>query len=271
MPDCRAWFTGGNVGKLGKRQNSVSMRATALPDANGRVGLRNAEPAWMGTRNVRAALILERGSLSMYKRLAGISPWLCGSVLAVLMAGSGCQSTTWFPPPFAREATRPPAQQSSGHTKTSSAEPPTNSVVTTGMELQWSIQTPVEQPGLMRSGRSTVGPDGAMVIGPYGNCKVAGMTLEQASKQVEKQLSAYVKQPRVVLGSEPASTIADPPAPPPVQEIVWRKSALPAGSGVAQNQGTQPPAADGTIRPAEFQPVPRPKELPIPLPTLPEP
>jgi polysaccharide export outer membrane protein len=98
------------------------------------------------------------------------------------------------------------------------------------------------------------------MMGPYGTCKIAGLTPEQANNQIEKQLSSYMKQPRVALGG------VTPVAPAPT-EVVWKKANNPPPLMLAQHTTQQP------IRPVGFQaapanaPTPPPTEAgPVPIP-----
>jgi hypothetical protein len=79
-----------------------------------------------------------------------------------------------------------------------------------GMEVQWATATASEQPGHVRAGQSMVGPDGAIELGPYGSCPVAGLSLDQATRAVEKQLASYMKSPQVRLTTTMPSRPAQP-------------------------------------------------------------
>jgi len=82
-----------------------------------------------------------------------------------------------------------------------------------GMEVQWQVQAPQNQPGQVNGGKGMVGPDGTMDVGPYGSCQVAGLTLNQATGALEKHLAEFINSPNVRLNL-------------PVQidptEIAWR-------------------------------------------------
>jgi len=49
------------------------------------------------------------------------------------------------------------------------------------------------------TGQSLVGPEGMMELGPYGAVKVVGLNPDQARTAVERQLSRYLKNPKVTL------------------------------------------------------------------------
>src|SRR5262249_45705401 len=103
------------------------------------------------------------------------------------------------------------------------------------MELAWEVQTAYEQPGQVRSGRGVVGPDGELVLGPYGTCRVAGLTLEDARASVEKHLGGWVKSPTVRL----STALPQAPALPQTAaagESPWRSAA----GGVSVAGGTRP-------------------------------
>src|SRR5262249_14964954 len=46
-------------------------------------------------------------------------------------------------------------------------------------------------------GDHLVGPDGTINLGAYGQCYVAGLTIAQARKAIEKELSDYFVDPKV--------------------------------------------------------------------------
>jgi hypothetical protein len=84
-----------------------------------------------------------------------------------------------------------------------------------GMEIQWQAQTTQNEPGQVTSGTGMVGPDGTVVIGPYGTCKVAGLSLAQATAALEEHLAAYMKTPTVRLSATvPASQV----------DVAWRSA-----------------------------------------------
>lgn len=93
--------------------------------------------------------------------------------------------------------------------------PAAKMVLTPGTEVAWTVRNKQDQPGVITSGKSMIGPDGTIVVGPYGVCQVGGMTLTQATTAVESQLGAYLKSPVVTL-----STVSDTPLA--ANDIVWR-------------------------------------------------
>src|SRR5208337_1423320 len=105
----------------------------------------------------------------------GVLFGLCGLI-------AGCQST----PTVARMEPRTPALLARN------ASGPEHVVLQPGMEIQWQAHPAQEQPGQVRQGRTTVGPDGAVAIGPYGSCTVAGLDLTQATAALEKHLAVYM-------------------------------------------------------------------------------
>jgi hypothetical protein len=108
---------------------------------------------------------------------------------------------------------------------------PTPIVLATGMELQWRVRTAQEQPGQVRSGSGMIGPDGTVEVGPYGTCKVSGMTLDQAALAIEQHLAAYIQTPSVQLSAtSPASQTA----------LAWR-SARTGGQGTVARSGATTP------------------------------
>jgi hypothetical protein len=115
---------------------------------------------------------------------------VCGTFLAGLcVLNAGCQSPQ-----------RVGRSQPSEATPAFFARAPQSQVLLdAGMEVSWQAQTAQDQPGQVKAGTGMVGPDGTMVIGPYGTCKVAGLNIDQAAQAVEKQLALYLPAPNVQL------------------------------------------------------------------------
>ena len=65
--------------------------------------------------------------------------------------------------------------------------------------VYWSIQATDGLPNKLMTGQSLVSPEGMIELGPYGSVRVAGMNSEQARSAVERQLSRYLKNPKVTL------------------------------------------------------------------------
>jgi polysaccharide export outer membrane protein len=81
------------------------------------------------------------------------------------------------------------------------------------------------------TGTAVVGPDGTVVLGPYGAYRVAGMTLEEARARIEHLLTAHLPGAKVRLfvpELTSAAWRAAPPSPPAAQ-----------GWGVARAQAPQ--------------------------------
>jgi polysaccharide export outer membrane protein len=83
------------------------------------------------------------------------------------------------------------------------------SLITPGMEIQWSVQA-VRLPSQLMKGTNRVGPDGRVALGPYGYVQVAGLTPSQAKAVIEKYLAHYLTKPRVSV------RVTTPPRPPAV-------------------------------------------------------
>jgi hypothetical protein len=96
-----------------------------------------------------------------------------------------------------------------------------------GMEIQWQVQTAQDQPGQVKSGKGLIGPDGTVVVGPYGTCKVAGLTLDKATLAFEQQLAPYMKAPSVQLSTALSTPSADNP------DLTWRSAQTHGQSTVA--------------------------------------
>ncbi len=151
---------------------------------------------------------------------------LAAFALAVCAFAGGCQSPSSFASILAHH-------EAAGDAKTAAKAPAV--VIAPGMEIEWHIKTAHDKPNAIHSDRSVVGPDGTIVLGPYGSCKVGGMTPAQARIAIEKHLSAYLRGPSVAVATQ---------VPPPANgEVAWR----PASPGTLLVQG--PPTA-GKGRPA---------------------
>jgi len=132
---------------------------------------------------------------------------------ALSVISSGCQSTTsggggireFVAGIFARKPTdmamtTPAAQPMPAQAKV---------YLNPGTEVQWQVRTAQDQPGQVSSGRGMIGPDGTVVVGPYGACKLAGLTLDQATLAMENHLAAYMQTPSVQLSATIAGSTND--------------------------------------------------------------
>jgi polysaccharide biosynthesis/export protein len=147
----------------------------------------------------------------MSHRRAGVA--LAGFTLAVCVLAGGCQSPSSLGSLLARRGS------GGGDLKTASAP----LALAPGMEVEWHVKTVRDTPNQISSGLSVVGPDGAIELGPYGSCRVAGMPMAQASATLEKHLAKYLHSPTVKI---------TPLAPPPASDgIAWHPSRTPASSG----------------------------------------
>ncbi len=174
----------------------------------------------------------------MCPRRTGRKPWVVEVLLVVGLIGSGCQSTNPIPSLLSRAGLPTPPSRPAPDSAVPVARSP---IVQPGTELSWEIQTNQDRPDLVRSGHGIVGPDGTMAIGPYGTCRVAGLTLEQAKANLERQLSSWVKNPIVRVSA------MIPEAP---REIAWRPAGSPAPEGNTALAAFRP---DDPIRPIGFQ------------------
>ena len=87
-----------------------------------------------------------------------------------------------------------------------------------GAQIEWTCQNAQQTPGQVTSGKAHVGPDGSIVLGPYGTCQVGGLSLAQATMAIERHLSPYISRPNVRL-----STMMPPSSTP--NEVLWRSAA----------------------------------------------
>lgn len=115
-------------------------------------------------------------------------------------------------------------------------------------EVSWVLEAP-GQPAPLMTGQSVVGPDGTIVLGPYGTFPVAGMTLAQASASIEQKLRGQVNQPRLKLQTvHPPSVLAGPagrpgevaPSAPMPPELTQPSSPKPGETTWQSSAGSSP-------------------------------
>ncbi len=132
--------------------------------------------------------------------------------------------------------------------------PATPTVISPQTAIQWSALTSQSFPRRGLRGRSVVGSDGRMNLGPYGSVEVAGLTPEQAKAAVLQHLANYqIPQPEVELavvspaaGSGPRSPQEGPPT---TDSSLARVAHVPAGQLSVEVGPSDVPA-----RPAEILP-----------------
>lgn len=178
----------------------------------------------------------------------GRMPWARVSLLLAGLAVAGCHSTTAGkaisraePAPTVSKKTA--AAPAMGSSKTAKSSSPAALVLAQGMEVSWSLQGKADKPGTVRAGRVPIGPDGAVVLGPYGSCKVAGLTVEQARRSVEKHLARHVKRPTVRL------EVAQPERGSP--EVAWKRA---RNGGEALAALGKPAPGHGSVQRVTWQP-----------------
>lgn len=103
-------------------------------------------------------------------------------------------------------------------------------------ELFWIVEGGEMPPNASMSGKAVVGPDGTIVLGPYGTFAVANMSVEQAKSAIAKKLTAYVQNPKVTL-TIVGATAAGARAKQPGQVIAstWQPA--------QRSDATKPPAS----------------------------
>jgi protein involved in polysaccharide export with SLBB domain len=120
-------------------------------------------------------------------------------------------------------------------------------VLARGTEVEWIIKSVPGQPNGAMNAHGTVMPDGTLELGPYGSVAVAGLTVPQAAKAVEKQVARYLKGSKVYLRVVPP----DNPGPVaraltpavPVPEALMQTAVRPVVQWSSDDQGSQPVAA----------------------------
>jgi hypothetical protein len=167
-------------------------------------------------------------------------------VRAALLAGfcaalAGCQSTSPTIPFFARHGSAVGLARQ--------PTPQTQTVLDPGMEVRWQVRTAKDEPGQVNVGLGIIGPDGTMVIGPYGACRVAGLNVNQATTAVEKHLADYLKAPKVQLtlaGPQPGLetiSVQRPAREANLAPVTWRG----AGSRAAPSLTTPAMIPDAAL------------------------
>jgi polysaccharide export outer membrane protein len=156
---------------------------------------------------------------------------LVGFTFAICLLVAGCQSTSSLGALIGRHNTSPGS--------TPQAAP---ALLASGTEVEWHIKTAKEAPNGVNAGRSYIGPDGTIELGPYGSCKIGGMTLAQASTALEKHLAKYLRAPTVTIAMRQ-------PEQPAGTELAWR----PAGSPIMVAGGAPAANKDRAIQVAGFQ------------------
>ncbi len=117
-------------------------------------------------------------------------------------------------------------------------------------EFQWSIE--VGQPPRTQFGTGLVGPDGTVLLGPYGAINVAGLTLEQARARIERHVSAYERNARVRLSPAGGTSAAQVQQVAQFQTDAAAAQVAPGPQNAPAQQGTTPPqAVKSTWRPIQ--------------------
>src|SRR5262245_38001201 len=146
-----------------------------------------------------------------------------GLFLGTSLLTAGCETLPHLPLMARRaEPEAPQAAPSSWRERVATAvhrsPTPTADVLQPQSVVYWTALPGAGSSTSGYRGRSTVGPDGNLKLGPYGSVHVAGLTAEQARAAVTRQVAQQLPQPRVSLSLVP-----------PAQE----------GEAVAHNAGNQ--------------------------------
>src|SRR5262249_38281163 len=127
----------------------------------------------------------------------------------------------------------------------------TSGIITSQNFVYWTIQASDGLPNKLMTGQSLVSPEGMMELGPYGSVRVAGMNPEQARSAVERQLSRYLKNPKVTLSLDaPPAKAADGRIPSDSKQAALPGNVLTVGwqrGQKADESAPAPPAEGPTI------------------------
>src|SRR5262245_37355048 len=100
---------------------------------------------------------------------------------ALLLVGTGCPSTrSTFAGGHHQVAVAPAIRVPDRPALARCSATAGQAVVAPRQELAWSVETADRLPHRVSHGQAVVGPDGSLVVGPYGTVLVAGLTVDQA-------------------------------------------------------------------------------------------
>lgn len=145
-------------------------------------------------------------------------------VLMGLCAVAGCQSTSRGSPLWSKLSKSNPSKTSDDKdavakkapakkgdqpiAQASAQQPQAQFTLVPGAEIHWEAKPARDEPGQVTSGTAPIGPDGTIVVGPYGTCLLAGLNMSQATMALEKHLAPYLKSPSVQLSAVMPSNAA---------------------------------------------------------------
>lgn len=138
---------------------------------------------------------------------------LLGLFLGSCLMVSGCRSLSWHWP--WRRATDPvdttysgpvltyPNEYQGGSSTTSFKKSP-SSINTLNIrdEVSWTIESDQGQRFPVMSGKTYVGPDGTLELGPYGRFSAKDLSIRELSSVLENHLQPYIRNPKVTLKVE---------------------------------------------------------------------
>ena len=145
---------------------------------------------------------------------------------ALFLLVTGCQSNPTIASLFARRQPAPAIENA----PTEPLQNESSFVLEGGMVVYWDAQPARIEPGQVRSGTAAIGPDGNLVLGPYGTCKIAGISIDRAQKALEQHLAAYMARPRVHLSMT---------ATPDAGDIAWRPAQAAASAAVISSNASE--------------------------------
>jgi hypothetical protein len=180
------------------------------------------------------------------------TPRACVVCVAGLLA-AGCESTPMVrsTPMFGGLFTRHEAALAVTRPSVQSPVVQSQFFLNPGAEIQWQAQVAQVQAGQVTSGKGMVGPDGTVVLGPYGTCKVGGLSLAKATTAVEEHLAEYMKTPTVRLS---AILPGNQAVPTSRADLAWRSARMGSGETVIETanvSGVRPVAWGQTARMVE--------------------
>jgi polysaccharide export outer membrane protein len=116
-------------------------------------------------------------------------------LLGVAVSGFGCQSSRSTLAKSSPSGTPAYTAYTSGIVQPG----PAAGVLSQRSRVAWSITSGENQPRQTLKGEDTIAADGTLALGPFGSVAIAGQSVDQARKTIERHVARYVSDPKVTL------------------------------------------------------------------------
>jgi polysaccharide biosynthesis/export protein len=136
--------------------------------------------------------------------------WLAevGILVVTLAGGAGCHTS-----PLTSACTpAPPVVRMASPDPTPAAQGPAP-ILGPHAVLQWNVESTKDKQAPPVEGKSVVGEDGRVDLGPYGSLAVAGLTPQQASDAIMRHMAQYLRAPHVHLTVTAPAVVMGSPRP----------------------------------------------------------